>query len=115
MPRGNVRKILQEVDEFSAKWQRFAELMTKTVVERKVTPEDERESLLLSGEIMQRAVLIASDLGMQKSFIQQVGDFLEDVFNLGILVNMQDFQITLLREKWNAVQLDINSYSARIR
>ena len=115
MPRGNIRKILQEVDEFSAKWQRFAELMTKTVVERKTTIEDETESLKLSAEIMQKSVSVAQKLGMQKTFVQQVADFLEDVFDLSILVDMQEFQITLLRERWNAVQLDINSYSARMR
>lgn len=108
------RRIGEEVESFTSKWHRLAELMSKAVVEQKLTPEIEKEYLLLTGELIQRSVHLAKSLEREKRFIDQIQDFLEDVYNLRILVDMQDFQITLLRERWNAILIEINSASARV-
>ena len=107
------RRRNDEVQAFSSRWQRLAELMSKAVVEPKLLQETEKEYLLLTGELAHRAVTLAPALNLEKSFVQQVSDFLEDVFNLRILSAMQEFQITLLRERWNSILITINSASTR--
>ncbi len=107
------RRLSEELESFTTKWQHLAELMSQAVVKQQLTPAIEKEYLLLTGELMRNSVHLASSLGLEKRFVQQVADLLGDAYNLRILAEMQDFQITLLRERWNAVLIEINSASAK--
>jgi 2-oxoglutarate dehydrogenase complex dehydrogenase (E1) component-like enzyme len=94
---------------------KLAELMSKSVTEQKASPELEKEYLKLTGELARTAPALANALGLEKSFVQKVVDILEDVYCLRMLVGMQDFQMNLLRERWNTVLIEINSASARVK
>ena len=114
MGRISDRKIKEETETFISLWNQFAEIISIVIKDQKITPKTEKEYLLLCGELAQRSVTVAHLLDLDKSFVQKVTDILEDIYNLRILIDWQEFQISLLRERWNAVLLEINSVFTKI-
>jgi hypothetical protein len=102
-----------EIEEFLAMWNKLADYISQTVSSQKSSLDQEFELLELSGSLAKKAAYLAAQLQWGNPFVDKVTDFLHDVYSLRILPNQEEFQITLLRERWNAVHMEINNLAVR--
>jgi len=102
-----------EIEEFLTMWNKLADFISQVVSAQSSSLEQEMELLELSGSLARKAAYLATQLNWGNPFIDKVTDFLHDVYSLKVLPNQEEFQITLLRERWNAVQMEINNLAVK--
>ncbi|MCX7918847.1 MAG: hypothetical protein N3A72_04405 [bacterium] len=94
--------------EFAELWRKISECMAKALHEPTFDPRWEDEYLKLAMRSAEIIVPVSNKLGLEPGFVDKVISFLEEVFALRYLKELQEFQITLLRDRWSAVNLELN-------
>lgn len=93
---------------FAGLWRKVSECMAKAIHEPTFDPKWEDEYLESSMQIAAIVVPVTNSLELDHGFIERVISFLEEVFALRYLKEMQEFQVTLLRDRWSAVNLELS-------
>lgn len=94
--------------EFAMLWKKISEYMAKALHESTFDPKWEDEFLAVSLRIAEMVSPVANSLGFERSFVNRVIEFLDEVFGLRYLKEIQEFQVTLLRDRWSAVNLELS-------
>jgi hypothetical protein len=93
---------------FADLWRKVSECMAKAIHEPNFDPQWEDEYLDTAMQIAEMVVPITKHLELDHGFIEKVISFLEEVFALRYLKEMQEFQVTLLRDRWSVVNLELS-------
>lgn len=102
------KQLAIEIEELNQLWSKEAEYISKTVTQRNPSVEVEMEYASFCGDILRKVALVADNTAISNTFTEKVTDFLLEVYSLQILLDYPDFQVNLLRERWNSIQMDIN-------
>lgn len=94
--------------EFAELWRKVSECMAKALHESTFDPRWEDDYLKIAMRSAEIIVPVTNKLGLSSGFIDKVISFLEEVFSLRYLKEMQEFQITLLRDRWSAINLELS-------
>ena len=94
--------------EFADLWRKVSECMAKALHEPTYDPRWEDEYLKFAMRLAEIVVPVTNKLGLPMGFIDKVISFLEEVFALRYLKEMQEFQITLLRDRWSSINLELS-------
>src|SRR4030042_1180634 len=89
--------------EFAGLWRKVSECMAKALHEPTFDPKWEDEYISASMRLAEIVVPVTNKLGIEHGFVDKVISFLEEVFALRYLKEIQEFQITLLRDRWSAI------------
>jgi hypothetical protein len=108
MPKKLAPKARELGTEFAGLWRNVSEYMAKALHEPTFEPKWEDEFLSTSMRIAELVVPVTTGLGIDRSFSDKVISFLQEVFALRYLKEMQEFQITLLRDRWSAINLELS-------
>jgi hypothetical protein len=108
MPKKLTKEILEQGHEFAALWRTVSECMAKALHEPTFDPQWEKEFLDASMRLAELAVPVTKGLKLDRDFTEKVMSFLEEVFALRYLKELQEFQVTLLRDRWSAVNLELS-------
>lgn len=106
-------QVQSEIDDFLNGWNQVASFISTIVSNGNPSMEQEIEFFKLTGYLSRKSSYLASQLNWGTQFKDKISDFLHDVYNLRCLIGQEEFQITLLREKWNAVQLEVNQLAVK--
>jgi hypothetical protein len=93
---------------FADLWRKVSECMAKAIHEPTFDPKWEDEYLDAAMQIAVMVVPVTNSLELDHGFIERVISFLEEVYALRYLKEMQEFQVTLLRDRWSAVNLELS-------
>jgi hypothetical protein len=93
---------------FAGLWRKVSEYMAKAIHEPTFDPKWEDEYLDAAMQIAEMVVPVTYRLEIDRGFIDKVISFLDEIFALRYLKEMQEFQVTLLRDRWSAVNLELS-------
>ncbi len=108
MPKKLVQKDRDLGVAFAGLWRKVSECMAKAIHEPTFDPKWEDEYLNAAMQISEMVVPVTNRLELDRGFIDKVISFLEEVFALRYLKEMQEFQVTLLRDRWSAINLELS-------
>ncbi|MDI6784458.1 MAG: hypothetical protein QME64_10240 [bacterium] len=108
MPKKLAPKDRELGTEFAGLWRKISECMAKALHEPTFDPKWEDEHISAALRLAELVVPVTVRLGIDRSFTDKVISFLEEVFALRYLKEMQEFQITLLRDRCSAINLELS-------
>lgn len=94
--------------EFAGLWRKVSEYMAKAIHEPTFDTKWEDEYLDASMQLARMVVPVTNSLEIERGFIEKVISFLDEVYALRYLKEMQEFQVTLLRDRWSAINLELS-------
>jgi hypothetical protein len=107
------KKSFQLLEDFLANWKVLYNYLKETLAKGSTTMEEEKTFLQLTGKMARDLPVLTRDFNLDSRTIDQVMDFLQYTYSLRVVVDFNELQVSMLREKWNDVLIELNRLSTQ--
>jgi hypothetical protein len=107
------KKSIQHLEEFLDDWKLLHNFLKGTLAKGSTTLEEEKTYLQLTGKMARELPVLTRNYNLDLRLTDQVMDFLQYTYSLRVVVDYNELQVSMLREKWNDVLIELNRLSTQ--